>query len=262
MTDLQHAPTRGVHHVEDSANAGSVNASTSRGPGGLTRSEEIQVPRSPQPLSLQIDGLNARIHDTNTAFPSYVESSERDSDTSTDPRRPEPQSASTFTDSLSSIPSSSANGYHPMKIENSQSSAEGLQTPTTYSSSQEQLPVNGKSGLDEGVYTSIQQSNGSLSPLRSPKHSTSRSGNGVSSGPRHKRTATGDVKSISSSLAPPIQDETIGAARRRSKSTGASVHGSRIAQVNTRFHAFTPSRLPLCPSLASVPSQATSLMHV
>ncbi|KAJ5093601.1 hypothetical protein N7456_009462 [Penicillium angulare] len=241
MNDFQYAPSsRGVPHMEASASTRSVNTSMSRAPGGPARSEEIQVPRSPQTLSLQLDGLNARIHDNNAPFPSYVESSERDSDTSTtEPRRPDLQSASPFTDPLSRIPSSSMNdSSQSIKVENSQSSTENAQTPTTYSSSQEQLPVNGNgSGLKEEECPSIKHSNGSLSPLRSLENRSSRSGSGVSFTPRHKRTATGDVKSISSSLAAPQDEESdkLGAARRRSKSTGSSAHGSRIAQLSVHI---------------------------
>ncbi|KAJ5287280.1 hypothetical protein N7478_002966 [Penicillium angulare] len=240
MNDLQYAPSsRGVPHMEASANTRSVNTSISRAPGGPIRSEEIQVPRSPQTLSLQLDGLNARIHDNSAPFPSYVESSERDSDTSTEPRRPELQPASPFTDPLSRIPSSSMNDSSPsIKVENSQSSTENAQTPTTHSSSQEQLSVNGNgSGLKEERYLPIKHSNGSLSPLRSLENRSSRSGSGVSSAPKHKRTATGDVKSISSSLAAPHSEESdkLGATRCRSKSTGSSAHGSRIAQLSVHI---------------------------
>lgn len=236
MNDLQYAPSsRGVPHMEASANTGSVNTSMSRAAEGPTRSEEIQVPRSPQTLSLQVDGLNARIHDKNSPFPSYVESSERDSDTSTEGRRPELQSGSPFTDLLSSIPSSSMNdSSQSIKVENSQSSTENAQTPTTYSSSQEQLSVNGNgSRLKEDGYTSVKHGDRSLSPIRKLENRTSRSGSGVSFALGHKRTATGDVKSISSSLAVPQNQDSdkLGAARRRSKSTGSPAHGSRIAQV-------------------------------
>ncbi|KAJ5627161.1 hypothetical protein N7528_004588 [Penicillium herquei] len=240
MNDLQRAPSsRGAPDVEASANPGSVNASTSREPGGLTRSEEIQVPRSPQPLSLQIDGLNARIHDKNISFPSYVESSERGSDTSTDTPRPEPQSASTFTDSLSSIPFSSMNdSSQSIKIENSQSSLDIVPTPPNQSTSPEHLPVgrNGN-GIQEGVHTSVEHKTGSFSPPQSPNRSNPRAGNGVSFAPGHKRTATGDIKSVASSVGiPPNQDDdNIGAARRRSKSTGSPAYGSRIAQLSVHI---------------------------
>ncbi|KAJ6008368.1 hypothetical protein N7540_012344 [Penicillium herquei] len=242
MTDLQRAPSsRGAPDVEASANTGSVNASTSREPGGLTRSEEIQVPRSPQALSLQINGLNARIHDKAISFPSYVESSERGSDTSTDTPRPEPQSANTFADSLSSIPLSHMNdSSQSIKVENSQSSVEITPTPTNYSISQEHLPVerNGN-GMEEGVHTSGQHKNGSLSPPQSPNHSNplTQPENGVSFAPGHKRTATGDIKSMASSDAiPPNQDDdNFGAARRRSKSTGSPAYGSRIAQLSVHI---------------------------
>ncbi|KAJ5923651.1 hypothetical protein N7454_008896 [Penicillium verhagenii] len=234
MNDLHHAPSsRGVPHVEASANAGSVNTSTSRAPGAPTRTEQIQVPRSPQPLSLHLDGLHSRFNDKASAFPSYVESSERDSDTSADARRPEPQSASTFTDSLSSIPSSSTNDHNQsIKIENSQSSTEDAQTPKTYSDSQEQFSVNGSGSIDG--YTSEKKGSVSLSPRQSPKSSTSQSTNEVHFAPGHKRTATGDVKSISSFAAPQAFDPQA-AARRRSKSTGSSAHGSRIAQLSVHI---------------------------
>lgn len=225
MNDLHHAPSsRGVPHVEASANTGS---STPRAPGVPTRAEHIQVPRSPQPLSLHLDGLNTHVHDKTSAFPQYVESSERDSDTSADARQPEPQSASTFTDSLSSLPSSSMNDFsQSIKIENSQSSTDDAQTPKTYSDSQDQSSVNGNGSTDG--YTSEKKSNGSMSPPYSLNHSTLRSGNGVHFAPGHKRTATGDLKSISSLAEPQTAQAAL---RRRSKSTGSPAHGNRIAQV-------------------------------
>ncbi|KAJ5539405.1 hypothetical protein N7513_007737 [Penicillium frequentans] len=229
MNDLQHAPSsRGAPHVEASANTGS---STSRAPGVSTRAEHIQVPRSPQPLSLHIDGLNAHVHDKTSAFPQYVESSERDSDTSADARRPEPQSASTLADSLSSLPSSSINdSSQSIKIENSQSSTDDAQTPKTYSDSQDQSSVYGNGSTDG--YTSEKKSNGSMSPPQSPNHSASRSANGVHFAPGHERTATGDVKSISSLAEPQTAQAVL---RRRSKSTGSPAHGNRIAQLSVHI---------------------------
>lgn len=232
MNDLQHAPSsRGAPHVEASANTGS---SISGAPGAPTRTEQIQVPRSPQPLSLHIDGLNTHVHDKTSAFPQFVELSERDSDTSADARRPEPQSASTFTDSLTSLPSSSMNdSSQSIKIENSQSSTEDAQTPKTYSDSQDLSSVN-ENGSTDG-YTSEKKSNGSMSPPQRPNHSASRLGNGVHFAPGHKRTATGDVKSISSLTEPQTAQAAL---RRRSKSTGSPAHGSRIAQVKMSLCSF------------------------
>ena len=212
-----------------------MNTFTSRAPEDPTRSEEVQVPRSPQSLSLQLDGLNARVHgkdDLSTT--TYVETSERGSDSSFDARPTEPKSASTVTDSVSSVPFSLMNdSHHSIPLENSQSSNEIAQTPKTYASTEEQPPVNGNRSIDEShAPIGLEKwSNDTISPLRSPSHASLRSGNGIHVPPRHKRTATGDIKSISSSLVTPNDFETNGVARRRSKSTGSPAHGSRIAQV-------------------------------
>ena len=106
-------PSRGVSNGEVSATSDgvAVSPSTVRAPREPARADHIQVPRSPQLLSLRLDGLNAGIQDKNTHSAAYVESSERGSDTSADGQRPEPHSASTFTDSIPSLPASLSNDY-------------------------------------------------------------------------------------------------------------------------------------------------------
>lgn len=226
-------------HAEASANINPMDASTSLGIAEPRRPEEIQVPRSPQPLSLQINGHNAETLHNQHSTGSYVESSERGSDTSVDSRRPEPQSASTFTDSLPSIPSSSLNDTSQL-LElgntradgNSQESRPNHKPPNSQETSQ--IASINEHGAIDGPHNPVVPGNGrngSLSPSRSPKSSTTRSEHGMQFAPGHKRTATGDVKSVPESLAVPRVSDVNGAARRRSKSTGSPAHGSRIAQV-------------------------------
>lgn len=239
MNDGQGAPlSRGVPQAEASANTRFVNTSTSPTVGEPSRTAEIQVPRSPRPLSLQVDGLNAGIHGKYNSTRTYVESSERGSDTSGDSQRPDMQSASTFTDSVPSLLSSSLNEPSRSMDDSFRTFDGNSQTRTAdhIPSSQEALqtwPVDGHGAID-GLNAAVkmeQGSNGSLSPVRSPKQSNSRSGTGMQFAPGHKRTATGDIKSVSSNLELPHNFDVNGAARRRSKSTGSPAHGSRIAQV-------------------------------
>lgn len=233
-------PNRGASHAEANANSEGVtlNTSTVRGSRGPARADHIQVPRSPQLLSLRLDGLNAGIHDKNNHGAAYVETSERGSDTSADARRPEPHSASTFTDSLPSLPASLSNDYEQHTeldnphsfVENSQSSRTEPNSENSQDSSHT-LSVNG-SGVDIlHPLKSEQSTNGSVSPVRSPKYHASRSGIDTKFAPGHKRTATGDIKPISAQLITPQSYDVKGASRRRSKSTGSPAHGSRIAQV-------------------------------
>lgn len=233
-------PSRGASHVAASANAERVilNTSTVRAPGEPTGAGHIQVPRSPQLLSVHVDGLNAGIHDKNKHGAAYAESSERGSDTSTDGRPPEPHSASTFADSLPSLPASLPNDYdRPTEWDISQSFVENSQSSRTESkleNSQDSLhtlSVNGDGVYELRPLKSEHSSNGSLSPVRSVKDHTSRSGIDTQFAPRHKRTATGDIKPFSAQLVTSHSDEVNGASRRRSKSTGSPAHGSRIAQV-------------------------------
>lgn len=214
-----------------------MNPSTVRAPREPARADHIQVPRSPQLLSLRVDGLNAGIQDKNNHSAAYVETSERGSDTSADGQRPEPHSASTFTDSLPSLPASLSNDYGHTVVDSSHSFIENSQSSRTEPGSQNSqdslhtLSVNGN-GVDIlHPLKSEHSSNGSLSPVRSPRYNTSRSGIDTQFAPRHKRTATGDIKPISAQLMTPHSHDVNGASRRRSKSTGSPAHGSRIAQV-------------------------------
>lgn len=233
-------PSRGASHAEPLAHAGGVtNASTMRAPGEPAGVNQVQVPRSPQLLSLQVDGLNAGIYDKIEHGASYVESSERGSDTSADGRPPEPHSASTFTDSLPSLPASLSNDYdRATELEGSNSFVENSQSSRTepiLENSQDSLhtlSVNGD-GVDElRPLKSEHSSNGSLSPVRSSQDHAPRSGIDTQFAPRHKRTATGDIKPLSAQLVTAHSDDVNGSSRRRSKSTGSPAHGSRIAQVH------------------------------
>lgn len=231
-------------------------ASMSQPHGQINRAETIQVPRSPQPLSLQIDGLNARVYDNSDDALSRVESSERGSDTSTDPRRPELQSASTFTDSLSSLPLSSIHeSGRYSEVENSQTSNEEEQTPKTYPHPRGSPPMYGNGSMNGGPSAGIKkETNGLSSPIRMQGTSDLPQSNGTPFAPGHKRTATGDIKSMSSTFATPDAQEN-GAQRRRSKTIGASAHGSRIAQVMPAVLKFELSpMLTLLPVVGSHPN--------
>lgn len=233
-------PSRGASHAEPLANAeGVTNTSTMRVAGEPAAFNQIQVPRSPQLLSLQVDGLNTGIYDKIEHSASYVESSKRGSDASADGRPLEPHSASTFTGSLPSLPASLSNDYdRATEFEGSNSFAENSQSSRTepiLENSQDSLhtlSVNGD-GVDElRPLNSEHSSNGSLSPVRSSQGHAPRSGVDTQFAPRHKRTATGDIKLLSAQLVTPHSDDVNGASRRRSKSTGSPTHGSRIAQVH------------------------------
>lgn len=231
---------RGVLHAEANANTHSMNNATSPVPHKPMPSAKTQNTQSPQPLSLQIDGLNpvTLAHGEGNPNPAYIESSERGSDTSGDGRRLD-LSASTLTDSLSSLPSSSTN-------DNSQSTEFGNSHTLNGHTSipwvgrellESQLaphmqPVNGGASIDrwEPSLSPIKAGNVSISPPPSPKHSRTRSNFDARLAPSQKRTAAGDFKSTLDSPTAHSADAH-GAARRRSKSTGSSAYGSRIAQV-------------------------------
>lgn len=232
-------------HVEASAGTAHTNASTPQATGEPTRAQDIQVPRSPQHLSLRIDGQSAQIYNKYSADTSYIESSERGSDTSGDSQRPELQSASTAADSLISLPSSSLDDNNrSMALGDSRSLDENAQTPKADHQGSDSPEISRTSlvdgkraidGIDNTIYRGGDR-NGP-SPSRSPKRPTSRSGTGMQSTSGHKRTATGDIKPLPPGLAVPQVADTNGGTRRRSKSTGSPAHGSRIAQVMT-FSSF------------------------
>jgi hypothetical protein len=230
---------RGASHAEASANSEGVtlNTSTERVIREPAHADHIQVPRSPQLLSLRVDGSNVGIHDKNNHGAAYVETLESDSDTSADARRPEPHSASTFTD-LPSLPAPVSNAREqPAELDKPRSFVENSQSSRTEPNSENSqdsshtLSVNGN-GVDIlPPLKSEQSTNGSVSPVRSPKHHASLSGIDTKFAPGHKRTASGDIKPISAQLITPQSYDVDGASRRRSKSTGSPAHGSRIAQV-------------------------------
>ncbi|KAJ5513622.1 hypothetical protein N7463_003174 [Penicillium fimorum] len=235
---------RGVLHAEASANTHSMNNATSPVPHEPIPSADTQTTKLPQPLSLQIDGLNAATvaHGDGNPNPAYIESSERGSATSGDGQRLD-LSASTLTVSLSSPSLSSTNG-------NNQSSEFGnSHTLNGYTSipwvDQELLesklaphmqPVNGGTSIDrwQPSLSPIKAGNVAISPPPSPKNSRTRSKFDASLAPSQKRTAAGDFKST---LDPPTPHSaaTNGAARRRSQSTGSSAYGSRIAQLSVHI---------------------------
>lgn len=241
MKDLYDQPpsSRGAPHAEANANTEAANTPTSLASEEPTPSEQTQVPQSPQSLSLQVDGLIDHPGDKSNSSVAYVESSERGSDTSADGRRPELQSASTFTDSL---PSSWVNdSTQSMELDTFDAPSENAPALGTYQkssieprdASSHTIPVNGN-GETDGAHHAVKDEDAShdlLPPLRSSTNLKSRSGNGTNFTPGHKRTATGDIKAVSSGIAALHSADINGGARRRSKSTGASVHGSRIAQV-------------------------------
>ncbi|CAG8892250.1 unnamed protein product [Penicillium egyptiacum] len=235
---------RGVLHAEASANTHSMNSATSLVPHKPMPSAKMKSTQLPQPLSLQIDGLNAvtLAHGEGNPNPAYIESSERGSDTSGDGRRPD-LSASTVTDSLSSIPSSSTNGYNSQSTEFGNSHT--LNGHTSIPWLDEELletqlappmqPVNGGASVDrwQPSLSPIKAGNVSISPPASPKHSRTRSNFDARLAPSQKRTAAGDFKST---LDPPAHSADVNrAARRRSKSTGSSAYGSRIAQLSVHI---------------------------
>ncbi|KAJ5384002.1 hypothetical protein N7517_001913 [Penicillium concentricum] len=232
---------RGVLHAEASANTHSMNNATSPVPHKPMPSADTQTTQLPQPLSLQIDGLNAVTvaHGDGNPNPAYIESSERGSNTSGDGRRLD-LSASTVTDSLSSLPLSSTNG-NSQSTEFGNSHTLNGQTPVPWVDRElleSQLaphmqPVNGGASIDrwQPSLSPIKAGNVAISPPPSPKHSRTRSNFDARLAPSQKRTAAGDFKST---LDPPTTHsaDANGAARRRSKSTGSPAYGSRIAQLS------------------------------
>ncbi|KAJ5237189.1 hypothetical protein N7489_007280 [Penicillium chrysogenum] len=244
MNDGRNAvPDRGVLHAEASANTHSMNNATSPVPHKPMPLAKAQTTQLPQPLSLQIDGLNAvtLAHGEGNPNPAYIESSERGSDASGDGRRLD-LSASTVTDSLSSIPSSSTNGNNSQSTEFSNSHT--LNGHTSMPWDQELLesqlvppmqPVNGGASIDrwQPSLSPIKAGNVSTSPPSSPKHLRTWSNFDARLAPGQKRTAAGDFKTT---LDPPAHNaDASGAARRRSKSTGSSAYGSRIAQLSVHI---------------------------
>lgn len=232
-------------HAEASAGTAHTNVSIPQGTGEPTHAQDIQVPRSPQHLSLRIDGQSAQIYNKYSADTSYIESTERGSDTSSDIQRPELQSASTVADSFISLPSSSFDeNNQSIALGDSRDLDENAQTPKADHQaldSQEisrTSSVNGKSAIDgiDNIAHPGGVRNGP-SASRSPLRSSSRPGTGMQSTSGHKRTATGDIKPLPSGLAVSQVADTNGATRCRSKSTGSPAHGSRIAQVMT-FSSF------------------------
>lgn len=228
-------------NVEASANTFSANSPMPR----TIPSVENQTTHLQQPLSLRIEGLSAVtvVHDEGNLTPAYTESSERGSETSVDGRRPD-LSASTLTDSLFSFPSSTNGADQTKHFNDSHNLNDLITTPRadqdvqdTHMAPQTQ-PVNGGS---------IDRWKPSLSPIKAgdtslqspyvPKHSHSRTKSNLDAGLASTQNgiAVGDYRSHLDN--PSIQHTDLnGPARRRSKSTGASLYGSRIAQV-THFLA-------------------------
>jgi hypothetical protein len=222
--DGRDAPSRGAH-AENRANAPVHHA---------TPTVPVETQRAP--LSLHVDGLSAVAvaSGEGNSTPAYIES-ERGSDTS-DGRRPDLYSASTLTASLSSRFSEFGNSYtsneHGSVPQIDQTSLQSAMAPQTQ-------PVNGNVVERwQPSLPTIKAGNGS--PPCLPKHSRTKS-NFDGLAPGQKRTATGDIKPVSLDT-PATRSDANGATRRRSKSTGSSVHGSRIAQV---FDSLNPLRRPI-----------------
>jgi hypothetical protein len=261
MNDGDAQSSRGAPNAEASANHFNAMSPVPHKPMSLAENQNTQ---SNKPLSLRIDGLSAVTvaHGEGNSTPAYIEFSERGSDTSVDGRRPDLNSASTLTDSLSSFPSSTNGADQSAQLDGSHNLNEPTSTtrmdqepPDTHMAPQTQ-PVNGGS-IDrwQPSLPPIKAGNASLSPPPSPKHSHTISNSDVGLAPGQKRTAAGDFKLNSDT---PIAHSTDlnGAARRRSKSTGSALHGSRIAQV-TRSSCLLKSYgsfyLVVCPySFASI----------
>ncbi|KAJ5499259.1 hypothetical protein N7453_008310 [Penicillium expansum] len=236
---------RGVPHAEASANTHSMNNATSPVPHKPMPSAKAQSTQSPKPLSLQIDGLNAvtLARGEGNPNPAYIESSERGSDTSGDGRRLD-LSATTVTDSLSSLLSSSTNGNNSQVSESNNSHTLNGHTSVPWVDRElleSQLaphmqPVNGGASIDrwQPSLSPIKAGNASISPPPSPKHSRTKSNFDARLAPSQKRTAAGDFKSTLD-IPTPHNTDANGAARRRSKSTGSSAYGSRIAQLSVHI---------------------------
>ncbi|KAJ5164074.1 uncharacterized protein N7500_005904 [Penicillium coprophilum] len=242
--DCDAISNRGVLHAEASANTHSMNNATSPVPHKPMSPVDTQITQLPQPLSLQIDGSNAVTvaRGDGNPNPAYIESSERGSDTSGDGRRLD-LSAGTITDSLSSLPSSSTNG-HSQSTEfgnshtlNGHTSRPWVDRELLESQPVSHMqPVNGGASIDrwQPSLSPIKAGNVAISPPPSPKHSRTRSNFDARLAPGQKRTAAGDFKSPLNPPTPHSADSD-GPARRRSKSTGSSAYGSRIAQLSVHI---------------------------
>ncbi|KAJ5776632.1 uncharacterized protein N7511_001643 [Penicillium nucicola] len=220
--DGRDTPSRGAH-AKNSANT-PVNHAT----------PTATVENQRAPLSLRVDGLSAAAvaHGDGNSTPAYIES-ERGSDTS-EGRRPDYYSASTLTDSLSSLPSSNDTSRFP-DFGSHTSNEHGSVPPNEQRSSQSATaiqPVNGAAAEKwQPSLPTIKAGTGS--PVFPPKHSRTKS-NYDELAPSQKRTATGDIKPVSLDT-PMTHSDVNGAARRRSKSTGSSVYGNRIAQLSVHI---------------------------
>lgn len=229
----------GLPHAETSAGTKYMQSWTTSATLEPNGAGDIHVPRSPQALSLQIDRDNAASHYKFSPNTSFVESTECGSDTSGDSQRLDPHSASTLTDSLPSLPSSLNDDNKAVEFGRSCIFESNAPTPTPqhkapdYQEALRTCSVNGNGAID-GLHAAVGSKtdhSGSLESLRSPKQQISCSELSKTSAPGHKRTATGDIKPLPSSLAMPHLSHAQAAARRRSKSTSSPAHGSRIAQV-------------------------------
>ncbi|CAG8199306.1 unnamed protein product [Penicillium olsonii] len=238
MNDSRDAPSTQVPVEASASTLGAMPPVPHQTPPAEDQSTQLQ-----KPLSLRIDGLNATVaHGENNPTPAYNQSSERGSDTSVDGRRPDLHSASTLTDSLFSFPSSTNGADQPTHLDGSYNSNEhtsasqmGQEPQDTHMAPQTQSVNGGSVDRWQPSLPPIKAGDTSLSPPPSPKHSHTRSQFDAGLAPGQKRTAAGDYKST---IDGPIthSTDTNGVSRRRSKSTGSSLHGSRIAQVKKFSH--------------------------
>lgn len=246
--------SRRVPHAEASANTHSMNNATSPVPHKPMPLPENQTIQSPQSLSLRIDGLNAVTvaNGDGNPNPAYIESSQRGNNTSAGPD----------TDSISSLSSSLTNGVgHSADLGNHHISNGHTTRPRIdqelleFQPAPQAQPVNGVPSIDrwQPSLPPIKAGNASLSPPPSPKQSPTGSNLDARLAPGQKRTAAGDFKSILEFPTAHSPDAN-GGARRRSKSTGSSAYGSRIAQVKRSLYdsssVYNSFILPSCPSIS------------
>jgi hypothetical protein len=249
--------SREVPDAEASANTRSMNHATSPAPHKPMPSAENKPTQPLQPLSLQIDQLNATIaHGEGNSNPSYIESSERASNTSVEGR---PDHSATLTNSLPSLPLSPKNDADQMTqldnypILNGHTSISGVEPePLEPQIAPPKPPVNGGASIDrwQPSLPPIKAGNASISPPPSPKHSRTRSHLDAQWAPSQKRTAAGDFKSTIDSSA--VYNADVNGARRRSKSTGSAAYGNRIAQVTCPLGILRTYSSSVIPSYRSI----------
>ncbi|KAJ5550455.1 hypothetical protein N7535_001603 [Penicillium sp. DV-2018c] len=243
MNDGRDALTsREVLDAEASANTHSMNDAPSPAPHKQMPSVENKTTQPSQPTSLRIDQLNATIAPGGViSNPTYIESSERGSDTSVKGRS---DHSATLTDSLSSLPISPINdtdqmtGLDNYTISNGHTSIPGVEPkPLESQIAPPKQPVNGGASVDrwQPSLSPIRAGNASISPPPSPKHSGTESHVDAQWTPAQKRTAAGNFKPALDSSA--VHNADVNGARRRSKSTSSAAYGNKIAQLSVHIRS-------------------------